>query len=127
MPRNMTSRSSSMAPRASTCAASCTPWPPMPVMSTSRSMGRSDSCSAELHELLYLVSVGDASFDEGGVHAGHREVVHELDIAGVASERSDGRTQQVEQFGAARRDLVGELGREAVAVDGERSRRLGGL
>ena len=39
-------------PRASTCAASCTPWPPIPVSSTSRSMPQPHPLQRELDQVL---------------------------------------------------------------------------
>src|SRR4029079_1966964 len=48
MPKNFTSRPSSVAARATTAAPSCTPCPPMPVMSSSYSAKVSSSFMASL-------------------------------------------------------------------------------
>src|SRR5712691_12044788 len=74
-PRYMTSRPSSVAARASTCAASCTPWPPMPVMSSSRSMA--DSCETERDEAFHLLGLWVPAMRDRIVHSRERELTHE--------------------------------------------------
>ena len=62
----MTSRPSRVAARASTCAQSWTPWPPMPVMSSSRSMAY--SCETEHDEAFDLLRLGATTVCDCLVH-----------------------------------------------------------
>src|ERR1700720_1486091 len=118
----MTSRPSSVAARASTCAASCTPWPPMPVMRSSRSI--SDSCETERHETLHLLRLRMTAMRDRIVHARKRELAHEGGVLIVAAERTDGRLERVEELGAGRGEVGGVAIGESGTVDGERSGRL---
>ena len=95
----MTSRPSSIAPRASTCAASCTPWPPMPVMSSSRSIVHLDSGEAELHQVLHLAvgRAGGAATSASCMRA-IVEIVDELGVAVVAAERVHRGSDEIEQL-----------------------------
>src|ERR1700687_479235 len=87
-PRYMTSRPSRVAARASTCAASCTPWPPMPVMSSSRSM--SDSCETKLDEVFHFLGVRAPAMGDRFVHARERELADERRVVLTAVEGADG-------------------------------------
>src|SRR5690349_6850579 len=120
MPKNTTSRPSSVAARGTTCAASCTPCPPIPVMSNSRSMSAPiDRGEAEGHEMVDLVARRCAPLYERVVHPFEREVVHEVRVARVAPGRDDRRPQGLHQFLATGRHLGGEPVAESLAVERE--------
>ena len=67
--------------------------------------------------MLHLASVRPAALHECLVHARHREVVDELDIAVVTAERVHRLADEIDQFRPARGNRIGELGCEAVPVD----------
>ena len=104
----MTSRPSSVAARASTCAASCTPWPPMPVMSSSRSMCRTPA-RQNADEALHLVRLRD-----GGGARSRRSCARARARGRTPrrarcrrAPRTDGRERR-EELGAGRGEIGGE-------------------
>src|SRR5262249_39634239 len=116
-PKSITWRASSVAPRAITCAASCTPWPPNPVMRSSR------STQAPQYELLEMRDVAlrrAAAGDKGLVHAPDHQVIDHVGVAlrvaaGVGHRFAERRYEKL--LGA--RHLVGEAIGEARVVDRE--------
>src|SRR5262249_53288751 len=123
-PKSITWRASSVAPRAITCAASCTPWPPIPVMRSSR------STQAPQHELLEMRDVAlrrAAAGDEGLVHASDHQVIDHVGVAlrvaaGVGHRFAERSYEEL--LGA--RHLVGEAIGEAGVVDREGPGVVGG-
>src|SRR4051812_15014651 len=126
-PRYMTVRPSSAPARASTCAESCTPWPPMPVINSSRSTSpRSiDAGQAELHQPLNLALARDAPVRDRVVHARERKVAYELGVVSVPAERLHRGRERREHLGTARREVGGKEVGEPRAVARERAGRLG--
>src|SRR3954464_3054490 len=123
MPKNITSRPSSGAARASTCAASWTPWPPMPVMSISRSMP--DSCEAERHEASDLVWLWSTAMSDRVVHTSQRELTDERGVVVVSAEFVHAGGEGLEQLETSPREIGRKPVGEPRAVESERSRRLG--
>src|ERR1700704_565247 len=88
-PNSMTCRPSTAAARASTWAASCTPCPPMPVRSTSRSMRApreaeevmAQSADRELHRVLHIAASRALALQHERVHTSHGQLVHGLRVA----------------------------------------------
>src|SRR5439155_15450231 len=119
-PRYMTSRPSSVAARASTCAASCTPWPPMPVMRSSRSMA--DSCETECDEALHLLRLWVTAMRDRVVHAREREFADERRVLIGAAERANRRRERREELGARGSEIVRVTIGEPRAVDREGAR-----
>src|SRR5436190_11937081 len=123
-PNSITWRPSSVAPRAITWAASCTPWPPIPVIRSSRSTQPSQ------HELLQVgdVVIGRAAArDEGVVHAPDREVIDRVGVAlRVAAGVGHRVAQRAHEELARASHLLGEPIGEPGVVDRERPRVLGG-
>src|SRR5262245_27603988 len=122
-PRNVTSRASTVAARASTCAASWTPWPPMPVMSTSRS---TDSPETKRHQVPHLVGMGTATARDRVVHARQHEVADERRVLARAAERAHRRPQGLDELAAGRGEFVGKAVGESGAVQRERAGRFCG-
>ena len=58
------------------------------------------SREAEVDELVDVMWCRPAAVDQGVVHARHREVVDELDVAVVAAERVHRRPHEIEQLTA---------------------------
>src|SRR5436309_4324643 len=114
----MTWRPSSVAPRAITWAASCTPWPPIPVIRSSRSTQPSQ------HELLEMGDVvlgRTAAGDECVVHASDREVIDRVGVAfRIAAGVGDRVAQRAYEELARARHFLGEPNGEPGVVDRER-------
>src|SRR2546429_2766237 len=121
-PNSITWRPSSVAPRAITCAASCTPWPPMPVIRSSRS---TQSSQHEQLQVLDVLARGSPAGDERVVHAPDHQVVHGVGVAlRIATDIGHGLPQRTHQELARACDFVGEAVGKPRAVDRERPRVL---
>src|SRR5947207_8075586 len=123
-PNSITWRPSSVAPRAITWAASCTPWPPIPVIRSSRSTQPSQ------HERLQVLDVvigAAAARDEGVVHAPYREVIDRVGVAfRIAAGVGDRVAQRAYEELARARHFLGEPIGEPGVVDRERPGVVGG-
>src|SRR5829696_870399 len=123
-PNSITWRPSSVAPRAITCAASCTPWPPIPVIRSSRSTQPSQH---ELLQVLDVVLSRAAAGDERVVHAPDREVIDRVRVAlRIAAGVGHRVAQRPHEELAGARHLVGEPVGEPRVVDRERPGVVGG-
>src|ERR1700710_2363810 len=106
-----------------TCAASCTPWPPMPVIRSSRSTGPSEG---EPRQMVDVVARRLLPGAERVVHAPDGEVVDGVGVTlRVAAGFGNGCAQRTHDKLTGARDLIRKLIRQPGAVDGERPRVLG--
>src|SRR2546423_5562264 len=120
----MTWRPSSVAPRAITWAASCTPWPPIPVIRSSRSTQPSQD---ELLQVGDVVLGRPPAGDERVVHAPDRKVIDRVGVAlRIAAGVGDRVAQRAHEELARARYFLGEPSREPGVVDRERSSVVGG-
>ena len=126
-PRYITLRPSSVAARASTCAASWMPWPPIPVINTSRSTQLTPLMPARQKSTRCWTSarVGTrrsamASFMRASV----RSRMSSASASLPPSSRTAG-TSDVSSSARRGREIVGEAVGEPHAVARERARRVG--
>src|SRR3981081_1268792 len=107
----MTWRPSSVAPRAMTCAASCTPWPPKPVIRSSRS---TETSEGELLQMVDVVARRLLPGDERVVHAPDGEVVDGVGVTlRVAAGFGNGCAQRTHDKLTGASDLLRKMIREA--------------